>query len=121
MKFEQAESLPAASVVRAPSCVVTLSGTGTPIPPAANAAGVPVAAGLPMHEAFVYSFTWVGDPAPVEPFTLGFASLEGEAGAVSVIAGTAGGVTSRNVATSVWVWSTVMLWVARPPSDHELN
>ena len=73
---------------------MTFAGTATVIPAPANCAGVPVAAGEPEHEAFVYSLTAVGEPAPVVPLTSGLLSLEGESGSVSVIAGAAGGVES---------------------------
>ena len=79
--------MPAASLVRAASWVVAFAGTATVIPAPANCAGVPVAAGEPEHEAFVYSFTAVGRPGAGRALDLGVVVARGGFGSVSVICG----------------------------------
>ena len=60
---------PAASVAVARNVVVLPSTTVAVRPEAANAAAVPVAAGVPVQPAFEYSFTV--EPASAVPFTAG--------------------------------------------------
>ena len=61
-------------------------------PGAANAAAVPVAAGVPVQPAVEYSFTV--DPASAVPFTTGVVLVLGEGGVTLVSTTGAGAVES---------------------------
>ena len=94
IEFEQSDRLPAASTVFAERLVVSSAVTETVIPVPVKAATVSVADAPPEQSALLKISTWVGEPAPVVPFTFGDPSLDGEAGVVAVIVGAAGGVAS---------------------------
>ena len=83
---------PAASVAVALNVVVLPSTTVAVRPGAANAAAVPVAAGVPVQPAVEYSFTV--DPASAVPFTTGVVLVLGEGGVTLVSTTNDGAVES---------------------------
>ncbi len=91
--------LPAASVAVARKVVVLPAATVTVSPEEANAAAVPVAAGVPVHPAVGYSLTV--DPASAVPFTTGVVLGLGEAGVMLVRVTSPGALESLVYATEV--------------------